>query len=209
MSAKKEKPAKPAAVPLRSDDGLQAVILVDSCLKGLQPLLYDDPLALLDVCGTPAIEYTLELLTRQDVTEIVIFAAQQAASLKSYLESSRWARHMADDAATAVDEPRLRIVCSAGARNSGDALRQLDDMGVLCTDTVVLVDGLVVGNASLSAALAGHAERVKADSNTIMTVLVTPAAALSSPSSLSHRLDIAVDSNDGQLYSYVRVQGVL
>jgi len=41
MSAKKEKPAKPAAVPLRSDDGLQAVILVDSRLKGLQPLLYE------------------------------------------------------------------------------------------------------------------------------------------------------------------------
>ena len=69
---------------------------------------------------------------------------------------------------------------------------------------VVLVDGLVVSNVSLSAALAGHAERVKADSETIMTVLVTPAAAQAGPPSLRSRLEMAVDAQDGRLWAYVR-----
>ena len=67
----------------------------------------------------------------------------------------------------------------------------------------MLVDGLVVGNVSLSAALAGHAERVKADSNTIMTVVVTPSAP-AGPQSLHSHLAVAVNAADGQLYSYVR-----
>ena len=82
------------------------------------------------MCGTPAIEYTLEMLARQDVTEIIIFVAQHSAQVRQYLLTSRWGRHLSDDTATAVDEPRLRVVSSPGARNSGDALRQLDDMGV-------------------------------------------------------------------------------
>lgn len=82
------------------------------------------------MCGTPAIEYTLEMLARQDVTEIVVFVSQRAAQLQAYLAGSRWARHLVDDAGvTVVEEPRLRVVTSAGARSPGDALRQLDDMG--------------------------------------------------------------------------------
>lgn len=84
--------------------------------------------------------------------------------------------------------------------------RPLTTHSLLCrlrSDTVVLVDGLVVGNVSLSAALAGHAERVKADSNTIMTVVVTPSAP-AGPQSLHSHLAVAVNAVDGQLYSYVR-----
>ena len=60
-----------------------------------------------------------------------------------------------------------------------------------------------MGNVSLGAALAGHAERVKADSNTIMTVVVTPSSTLG-PQSLQSHLAVAVNAVDGQLYSYVR-----
>ena len=158
--------------------------------------------SLLDICGTPGIEYTLEMLARQEVVEIVLFVSRQSDALKGYLESSRWKDNVVEEKSSHSIKPRIRVVCSVGAHSSGDALRQLDDMGVLRSETVILVDGLVVGNVSLGAALAGHAQRVKADSNTILTVIATPVVA-SYPPSLCQRLDMAVDAKDGQLWAYV------
>ena len=69
---------------------LQALVLGDSFLKAFRPLTLDLPKVLLPLVNVPLIEYTLEMLSANDVEEIFIVVSWKAEAVKEYLRGSRW-----------------------------------------------------------------------------------------------------------------------
>lgn len=171
----------------KKETGIQAAVLLDSESSSLTssfaPLTL--PAFLLPVCGAPLIEYTLEFLALQSsVNEIVLVSTRHAKPLRDYLsQSSRWSANLEGDVTstsasdTVVDglnnlaRPKIRIpALSPACKTAGDEIRALESTGVLRSgSTFLLIEGLIVSNANLSAAIAAHEIRAKADPNVTLT----------------------------------------
>jgi len=182
-----------AIIGAKKESGLQAVVLIDSntLSSSFAPLTsLDLPTFLLPVCGAPLLEYTLEFLAMQSaVNEIVLVSSRNAKTLRDYLsQSSRWSANLEDSISAAaasssvsdtvvVDglsnlaRPKIRIpALSPACKTSGDEIRALESTGVLRSgSTFLLLEGLVVSNANLSAAIAAHEMRAKVDPNVTLT----------------------------------------
>jgi translation initiation factor eIF-2B subunit epsilon len=193
--------------------------------------------ALLPIANIPAIEYTLQFLSQQEgLTEIVLFSAKHVTELRAYLNNSRWRANIVQTgtksgadgvdgsgsegtakAPAVVASPKIRVVTSVGVHSAGDAMRAVDTMGFIRSETFILVDGpAVISNASLAQALAGHNARNKVDTNAIMTMVLkkaynTPAAASGSGSTscgvgirgnLKTLTRIALNPIDGKVHGY-------
>ncbi|CAN0203281.1 unnamed protein product [Ectocarpus sp. 12 AP-2014] len=93
------------------------------------------------------IDYTMEFLARNDVKEVFVFCVSHAKQLEDYLQSSTWAAHME------VSASRVRIITSNNCLSAGDALRDIDQRGVVRSDPFVLVSGDVVSNLDLKSVI--------------------------------------------------------
>jgi hypothetical protein len=159
---------------------------------------------------------------------VILFSATHAAALRAYLEApgGRWANHVIaasagttasvtrDGARAAV--PRVRLLTSPGVSSVGDALRAVDGTGVVRSDPFLLVDGCVVSNMQLGAAVAAHAARAKADNNAILTVVLRPAAGAAAsapglpprhpsaqPAGEAVAITMSTAPDDGRIVAYV------
>ncbi|CAM9472599.1 unnamed protein product [Ectocarpus sp. 13 AM-2016] len=115
------------------------------------------------------IDYTMEFLARNDVKEVFVFCVSHAKQLEDYLQSSTWAAHM-----------EVRIITSNNCLSAGDALRDIDQRGVVRSDPFVLVSGDVVSNLDLKSVIKQHKETKKADPLTLMTMCFKEVGAVSS-----------------------------
>jgi translation initiation factor eIF-2B subunit epsilon len=110
------------------------------------------------------IDYTLELLASNGVEEVFVFCVNHAEQLSEYLAESRWGEHM-----------DVRCITSTNCLSAGDALREIDQMGIVHGDPFVLIHGDVVSNIDLRSVLRAHKEAKKKDSSKIMTMCFTQA----------------------------------
>ncbi|CAN0532364.1 unnamed protein product, partial [Ectocarpus sp. 8 AP-2014] len=92
--------------------------------------------------NVPMIDYTMEFLARNDVKEVFVYCVSHAKQLEEYLQSSTWAAHM-----------EVRIITSNNCLSAGDALRDIDQRGVVRSDPFVLVSGDVVSNIDLKSVI--------------------------------------------------------
>lgn len=211
---------------------LQAILLADSFLEPLRfrPFTLDKPKVLLPLVNVPMLEYTLELLARNDVQDIIIFAAAWADQIVAYMNKTRWFHR----------EPELRVtvMVSSQCRSVGDALRHVHESGRIVGD-FVLVYGDVVSNLDLKPAIASHKvsewhslplsqhrcrwplawssppthpaylsilylsqTRAAAGSSTAMTLVLTPVPPAHSVRALDDDLVVATDALTGELVHY-------
>lgn len=162
--------------------------------------------------------------SRSRATQVIVVLSRpsDAAAVSAYLGGSRWHRHVAAGAAAAAAAssspamataggtaasvtPAIRVVASEAVRSTGHALRMLDATSAIRTDTILLIDTpVLVSSARLDCALAMHAARYKADSDAIITVLLTPQG---SPSDgpLHEQLVVTVNPTTSRLHAYVSV----
>ena len=56
--------------------------------------------------------------------------------------------------------------------SAGDALRELDSMGVIRSDPFIIISGEVVSNMNLSKAIAFHREKKRQDNNAVLTLVL-------------------------------------
>ena len=96
---------------------------------------------------------------------------------------------------------------------SGDAMRAVDTMGVIRSETFLLVDGpALVSNATLGAAIAAHNARNRADNNAIMTLVMqrrssAPASAAAVYGGAATLTKVVLSAVDGKIHGYVRACG--
>jgi translation initiation factor eIF-2B subunit epsilon len=95
----------------------------------------------------------------------------------------------------------LSVVCisSATCLSSGDALREIDTMGVIRSDPFVLISGDVISNMDLKKAIKYHIEKRKADSNCVMTVVMKPIQKRAGLKPIYDDLIVALDKQTSQL----------
>ena len=187
------------------DEFLQAVVLLDEEADSqLAPLTLSSPKCLLTVAGAPLLDHTLEFLATQSGTaaigEALLFTARDGDAVLAWLAQSRWSAAAAAGASGDRNATfRIRVLGTNEARTHGDALRALDEARALRGDgAFVIVEGCVVGAATLNGALAAHSARAAADANTTLTVLVMPRG----PHAVVDAPALAVDSRDGRLWAY-------
>jgi translation initiation factor eIF-2B subunit epsilon len=66
----------------------------------------------------------------------------------------------------------VKCIFSRACLSQGDALRELDALGVIRSDPFILINGDVISNMNLKKAIAFHKSRRQEDSNCIMTVVL-------------------------------------
>lgn len=178
------------------DERFQAVVLTDSYETRFMPLTAVRPRCLLPLANVPLIEYTLEFLARAGVNEVFLMCSSHADQVQQYIEQSKW---------TSSNLPfTIKPVILVESRSVGDAMRDLDNRGVILGD-FLLVSGDVVTNIDFDRAMAAHRRHRDADANHILTMVLAAAAA-------NHRartdLDPATFVLDAQTSRCVYYQGI-
>lgn len=164
---------------LVQDERFQAIVLTDSFETRFMPLTSVKPRCLLPLANVPLIEYTLEFLARAGVNEVYLMCSSHADQIQQYIETLRWAHSGAFTVST---------VMSLELRSVGDAMRDLDNRGLITGD-FLLVSGDVVTNIDFNRVMQFHKLKKSQDKEHIVTMVLAETSPLNRTRS---RLDPAV-----------------
>ncbi|KAK9841354.1 hypothetical protein WJX74_004422 [Apatococcus lobatus] len=185
----------PAKRDVETREVLAAVVLADSFTHSFRPVTLERPKVLIPLVNTPLIDYTLEWLASNNVEEVYVVACAHAEQIQKYLNASSWTKQRGF---------KVHIVVSTNCRSAGEALRLIDQKDVIKSN-FILVSGDVVANLNIQPALQQHRTRRESDPNSIMTLLMKPAAHADHARRLGdHALMVAVDPISQRLLSYVQ-----
>jgi len=173
---------------------LQAVVLADSFAQAFRPVSYQVPKALMPLVNVPMIEYTLEFLAASGVQEIFVFCCAHAEQVISYVRDSQLELRLAS--------VRLHVLAAKSpCFSAGDALREVEALGVITSD-FVLCHADVVSNLELGSVIAAHKARRESDRDAVMTTVLRRVPA----GSRSHRAEdatlVATSGETGRLLLY-------
>lgn len=145
------------------DERFQAIVLTDSFETRFMPLTAVKPRCLLPLANVPLIEYTLEFLARAGVNEVYLMCSSHADQIQAYIELLKWAKNPIFSVTT---------IMSLESRSVGDAMRDLDNRGLITGD-FLLVSGDVVTNIDFANVMAFHKLKKTADKDHIVTMVLT------------------------------------
>ncbi|KAK9794959.1 hypothetical protein WJX73_003563 [Symbiochloris irregularis] len=143
---------------------LSAVLLADSFTQQFRPMTIERPKVLLPLVNVPMIDYTLEWLVAGGIKEVIIFCCAHASQIQRHIDTSKWGSQKSVN---------IQVITERSCRSAGDALRALDQKGIM-EDDFVLVSGDVVANLNIAAVLEEHRLRRAKDQNAIMTMVMKP-----------------------------------
>eukprot|EP01041_Mallomonas_annulata_P008628 gene8628-17798_t len=172
----------------KGEQKLQAIVLADSFSKSFRPITWKMPKVLLPLVNVPMLEYTIEFLAQNGVEEMFIFCVWHADMLQAYINNSKWPSTIS-----------VRCITSTACLSAGDALRELDSMGIIRSDPFILISGDVISNMDLHKAMKFHKEKRKADNNAIMTVVLKRVQRTAGVKPIMDDLIVAIDKNSSQL----------
>ncbi|KAE9975165.1 hypothetical protein Vi05172_g8515 [Venturia inaequalis] len=151
---------------------LQAVILSDTYETKFAPLTMDRPRILLQLCGTPIIEYTLNFLASNGVQEVFLYLpASHVDQVDEYIQNSKW---QTTSSKSTSPFSRLELIRTTST-SVGDCLRDLDARGTMKGDFLV-VYGDLISTLDITPALQQHKARRLANKDRIFTTVLTRAA---------------------------------
>lgn len=150
------------------DERFQAIVLTDSFETRFMPITSVKPRCLLPLANVPLIEYTLEFLARAGVNEVYLMCSSHAEQISQYIELSKWAQNSAFTVTT---------IMSLESRSVGDAMRDLDNRGLITGD-FLLVSGDVVTNIDFTKVMNFHKHKKLQDKDHIVTMVLTAASPL-------------------------------
>ncbi|KAG7663627.1 GCD6 [[Candida] subhashii] len=174
--ANKGKPTQSASKIKKSkevvkDDRFQAIVLTDSFETRFMPLTGVKPRCLLPLANVPLIEYTLEFLAKAGVNEVYLMCSAHAEQVQAYIENSKWSNNDKNSPF------QIATIMSLESRSVGDAMRDLDNRGLISGD-FLLVSGDVVTNVDFNKVLAFHKSKKAQDKDHIVTMVLNQASPL-------------------------------
>ncbi|CEP64588.1 translation initiation factor eIF2B catalytic subunit epsilon LALA0_S12e02366g [Lachancea lanzarotensis] len=173
------------------DERLQAIVLTDSFETRFMPLTAVKPRCLLPLANVPLIEYTLEFLAKAGASEVYLMCASHAEQMSEYIEQSKWNQPWSPF--------RVSTIMSLESRSVGDAMRDLDNRGIVTGD-FILVSGDLVTNMEFDKALDFHRKRKAEDKDHIVTMCLSRASQLFRSRCHEPAAFILDKSNDKCLY---------
>ncbi|WPH00088.1 E3 ubiquitin-protein ligase dbl4 [Acrodontium crateriforme] len=178
------------------EEPLQAVILADSFETRFNPFTLERPRCLLPLANTPLIEYTFELLANAGAEEVFLYCGNHTDQVEEYLKTSKWMKDTSPFS--------LELIRST-SKSIGDAMRDLDQKGLITGD-FICVYGDVVANVPLEAALAAHRARREKDKKAIMTMVLREAGDLHRTKVEHMRSCFVVDASTKRCVHYEQVR---
>ncbi|XP_052895949.1 translation initiation factor eIF-2B subunit epsilon-like [Anopheles moucheti] len=143
---------------------VQAIVIADSYNANFEPFTTTNPLALLPIANVPLVEYTLEMLNRNGVEEVIVFCRNHINQVKHYI------RQRQADRCTWSINMKVSIIGSELCRSTGEAIRDLDIRNIIRGNVLLLgVNSLT--NADLATLLKEHKQLSKQDRGAVMTVV--------------------------------------
>lgn len=176
------------------DENLQAIVMSDSYQDRFMPLTLETPRCLLPLANTPLIEYTLEFLATAGVHEIYVVGSAHVEKIEEYLAQSKWSLPHSPFKV-------LQVIKSTESQSVGDAMRDLDRMGLITSD-FLLISGDIVSNLDFKQVLRAHRERKAKDKNSIMTMVLREASAFHRTRARSGAGLFVIDEPTGQCLRY-------
>lgn len=149
------------------DDRLQAIVLTDSFETRFMPLTSVKPRCLLPLANVPLIEYTLEFLAKANAREVFLVCSSHASQISDYIESSKWNLPWSPF--------KVNTLMSPEARSVGDAMRDLDNRGIISGD-FILVSGDVITNVEFDRLYEFHKKMHAKDKDHIVTMCLSKAS---------------------------------
>lgn len=175
----------------RREQKLQAILLADSFTKTFRPITWNKPKVLLPLVNVPMLEYTIEFLAQNGVEELFVFCVWHAKLLQTYINDSKWPSTIS-----------VRCITSTSCLSAGDALRELDSMGIIRSDPFILISGDVISNMDLKKAIAFHKEKRKLDSNCMMTIVLKNVQKMTGVKAVMDDLVVGIKNETSQVLFY-------
>lgn len=175
------------------DERFQAIVLTDSFQTRFMPLTSAKPRCLLPLANVPLIEYTLEFLAKAGVNEVYLMCSSHADQIQEYIENSKWTSKNSTFS--------IKTIMSLESRSVGDAMRDLDNRGLITGD-FLLVSGDVVTNIDFSKVMNAHKQRKTIDKDHIVTMVLTPASPLHRTRSRVEPAAFILDKNTNRCLYY-------
>ena len=178
---------------MSKEQKLQAVILADSFSRDFTPITFDHSKSMLPLVNVKMIDYVLELLCINNVKEVFIFCVSHCDALESYVSNNtNWE----------VQFTTLRIIKSPRCNGTGQALRELDDLGIIRSDPFILINGDVVANVNLTKAIEYHKSKRKEDPTMIMTLVLKELDPCSNIKPISDNLLVGINPKTHQIVTF-------
>lgn len=118
-------------------------------MQRMSPITSECPKVLLPLVNAPLIEYMLEWMAMSGVQKVHVLCCSHADQVRAYLNNStKWA----------ASDMSLNIISSYNCQSAGEALRLVDQEGLI-QDDFILISGDIVTNMDLSRALTQHKAR--------------------------------------------------
>jgi len=137
----------------------KAVIIADTFTNLLSPIKDEISEVLLPVCNVPIIEYLLDFLFSNSISEIIICSSKNSETLRNYLK-----RHF-------PKSNNIKLIISDEFQDMGDCIRKINSEKLITND-FVLIRGLVIANFNLEKAFDYHLAKKKEDPYVILTSIM-------------------------------------
>jgi len=138
-------------------------VLCDVYAGGFLPLSDELCPVLVPLAGGPILAYTLESLERGGIEEVIVVCSLHTSQVQKYIDSSRWGEKNGP--------VKVKVVGAAAATSVGDALRELDRLGLVRAD-FILVRGGILTTLPLSSLVEEHRKRKADDKNVLLMTMV-------------------------------------
>jgi translation initiation factor eIF-2B subunit epsilon len=143
---------------IKERDVLTAVIIADSFTRSFWPITNDLPKVLMPLCNIPLIEYTLELVIRNNIKKVILFCSSLAGKVLEYYQTQKYR------------QVSITIISRPACQSLGDVMRELYNKKAIRNDFLIFY-GDLVGNANLKHAIDQHHKVKEADKDFILTVV--------------------------------------
>lgn len=137
----------------------KAVIIADTYTNLLSPIKDEISEALLPVCNVPILEYMIDFLFSNSISEIIICACKNSETIKNYLKKHY---NRANN---------IKLIASDEFQDMGDCIRKINSEKLITND-FVLIRGLIIANFNLEKAFNYHLQKKKEDPYVILTSIM-------------------------------------
>jgi len=159
MESKNQKSSKQSNSEFNQRIERKAIIIADTFTNLLSPIKDEISEVLLPICNIPIIEYLLDFLFSNSISEIIICSCKNSESLRNYIK-----KHY-------PKSNNIKLIASDEFQDMGDCLRKVNSEKLISSD-FVLVRGLVIANFNLEKVFDYHMRKKKEDPYVILTSIM-------------------------------------
>jgi len=179
---------------VKNEQKLQAILLADSFFKAFGPITHTAPKVLLPLVNVPMLDYTLEFLISSGVEEVFVFCVAHGDAIAAHVAAGLRGRR-----AQAVE---VHCIEAPDCGSVGEALREIDQRGVVRSDPFVLVSGDVISNINLKPVIEEHRRRKQADPTAVMTMVLKEVGPAAAVRPVADDLVVGLDARTGQVVHF-------